>query len=77
MTLYDVRQESPLRKLVLKMRSNAISWNPMEDERTKDIVARGATMGVFYVESPSMRQLQAKVGIVLALLNHNDFITAR
>ncbi len=39
-----------------------LSWNPMEDERTKDIVARGATMGVFYVESPSMRQLQAKVG---------------
>ena len=29
-TLYDIRQSSPLKKVVLKMRANAIGWNPME-----------------------------------------------
>lgn len=28
--LYDVRRPTPLRKVVLAMKSNAISWNPME-----------------------------------------------
>ena len=28
--LYDVRAATPIRKLVMAMRSNAISWNPME-----------------------------------------------
>eukprot|EP01052_Picozoa_sp_SAG31_P001886 SAG31_NODE_63_length_28659_cov_23.074685_21_plen_397_part_00 len=28
--LYDVRLQSPIRKLVLQMVSNALSWNPME-----------------------------------------------
>lgn len=28
--LYDIRTKSPLTKLVLDMRSNAIAWNPME-----------------------------------------------
>ena len=28
--LYDVRQPTPLRKVVMRMRSNGISWNPME-----------------------------------------------
>ncbi|KAJ3073439.1 rRNA-processing protein sof1, partial [Quaeritorhiza haematococci] len=28
--LYDLRTNSPLSKIVLKMRSNAIAWNPME-----------------------------------------------
>lgn len=28
--LYDIRQETPLRKLILAMRSNAVAWNPME-----------------------------------------------
>jgi DNA polymerase-3 subunit alpha/error-prone DNA polymerase len=35
---------------------------PMDDLRTREIVAAGATMGCFYIESPAMRQLQAKVG---------------
>lgn len=29
-TLYDVRKTTPLRKVVMEMRSNSISWNPME-----------------------------------------------
>jgi len=28
--LYDIRQRSPLRKVVLRMNSNALAWNPME-----------------------------------------------
>lgn len=28
--LYDVREKSPMRKVVLELRSNAIAWNPME-----------------------------------------------
>lgn len=29
-TLYDVRQSTPLRKVVLSMKSNGVAWNPME-----------------------------------------------
>jgi WD repeat and SOF domain-containing protein 1 len=28
--LYDIRKSSPLRKVVLEMRSNTIAWNPMD-----------------------------------------------
>ena len=28
--LYDIRQPTPLKKVVLSMRSNAVAWNPME-----------------------------------------------
>ena len=37
-------------------------FDPTEDPETCDMVARGETMGVFYVESPAMRQLQLKCG---------------
>jgi DNA polymerase-3 subunit alpha/error-prone DNA polymerase len=37
-------------------------WQPEDDPATGMIVAAGATMGCFYIESPAMRQLQAKVG---------------
>jgi len=30
LTLYDIRQEKPLHKLVMAMRSNGVCWNPME-----------------------------------------------
>ncbi len=30
LALYDVRQEMPIRKLILAMRSNAVAWNPTE-----------------------------------------------
>jgi len=28
--LYDMRGSAPLRKVILKMKSNALAWNPME-----------------------------------------------
>ncbi len=37
-------------------------FNPLEDLRTQDLIRRGDTIGVFYVESPAMRQLQEKTG---------------
>jgi len=37
-------------------------FNPLEDLRTQDLIRRGDTIGVFYVESPAMRQLQKKTG---------------
>lgn len=37
-------------------------WDPTGDARTRDFIRRGDTLGVFYVESPSMRQLQQKCG---------------
>ena len=38
------------------------TWNPIEDPATRRLVAAGDTIGCFYVESPSMRQLQRKAG---------------
>jgi len=38
------------------------SWDPTEDTATQDVIRKGETVGVFYVESPSMRQLQQKCG---------------
>ena len=39
------------------------SWNPVDDPETQALIARGDTMGVFYVESPATRLLQKKAGI--------------
>ena len=38
------------------------TWRPDLDEPTRELIASGNTMGCFYIESPAMRQLQAKVG---------------
>ena len=43
----------------------AISYpqlNPLDDPATQKLIAEGDTMGVFYVESPAMRQLQQMTG---------------
>lgn len=37
-------------------------WRPAEDAATQQALAQGNTMGVFYIESPAMRQLQKKTG---------------
>ncbi len=37
-------------------------WEPISDPDTINLLARGDTMGVFYVESPAMRLLQKKTG---------------
>ena len=36
--------------------------NPIEDPETQKLIACGDTLGVFYIESPAMRQLQKKAG---------------
>jgi DNA polymerase-3 subunit alpha/error-prone DNA polymerase len=41
---------------------DADTWHPAEDQATIDALARGDSMGVFYIESPAMRQLQKKTG---------------
>jgi len=38
------------------------TWRPAEDKATVEALARGDSMGVFYIESPAMRQLQKKTG---------------
>jgi len=38
------------------------NWHPIDDADTIALLARGDTMGVFYVESPAMRLLQIKTG---------------
>jgi len=38
------------------------NWHPIDDADTVSLLARGDTMGVFYVESPAMRLLQIKTG---------------
>ncbi len=43
----------------------AIDWerfDPLEDAATRDLIAGGGTLGVFYVESPATRQLLTKMG---------------
>ncbi len=41
-------------------RMDYAALNPLDDPQTQALLARGDTMGVFYVESPAMRQLQQK-----------------
>ncbi len=36
------------------------TWRPSEDTPTVELLARGESMGVFYIESPAMRLLQKK-----------------
>lgn len=36
--------------------------NPLDDPEVRRIIAAGDTLGVFYIESPAMRQLQKKTG---------------
>jgi DNA polymerase-3 subunit alpha/error-prone DNA polymerase len=38
------------------------TWRPAEDAATQEALARGDSLGVFYIESPAMRQLQRKTG---------------
>ena len=44
------------------LRIDERTWNPIDDPATQKVMERGDTIGVFYAESPSMRQLQRKAG---------------
>ncbi len=62
------RSLAVIRDSLAAIRSNtgkAIDYallNPVDDPPTLDLLSRGDTMGVFYVESPAMRQLQQRTG---------------
>lgn len=68
MDLLGNRSLAVIRDALLAVRRNAgveideRNWNPIDDAATQDLMARGDTIGVFYAESPSMRQLQRKAG---------------
>ncbi|BDU77314.1 helix-hairpin-helix domain-containing protein [Mesoterricola sediminis] len=53
-----------------------VRWQPREDPATRDLLARGDSMGVFYVESPATRQLQQRVrrGDFETLVIHSSLI---
>ncbi|TFB10418.1 DNA polymerase III subunit alpha [Candidatus Marinimicrobia bacterium MT.SAG.3] len=55
---------------------NYARWNPLVDHETQELIKRGDTIGVFYVESPAMRQLQikAKTGDFEHLVIHSSMI---
>lgn len=56
-----------IRDAVANVKTNDIDideshWEPEDDSATRDTVARGHTMGCFYIESPAMRLLHRKAG---------------
>ncbi len=56
-----------IRDAVKNIRENQISfdetkWEPEDDRATRDAIAKGLTMGCFYIESPATRLLQQKAG---------------
>ncbi len=57
-----------IRDAVANMAANGITinesrWVPEDDYATQDTLARGGTMGCFYIESPAMRMLQQKTRV--------------
>lgn len=70
-----------IRDAVENIRSNGRAfdeshWEPEDDPATQDTVAKGLTMGCFYIESPAMRLLQKKtrVGDFEHLVIHSSII---
>ena len=70
-----------IRDALANLRENGIDfdenrWEPEDDPATQLNVARGNTMGCFYIESPAMRLLQqkAKVGDYEHLVIHSSII---
>ncbi|BBO91085.1 DNA-directed DNA polymerase [Desulfosarcina ovata subsp. ovata] len=56
-----------IRDTLSVMRTNGIAfdeqhWAPEDDPATRRTIARGQTMGCFYIESPAMRLLHQKAG---------------
>jgi error-prone DNA polymerase len=52
-------------RLVNRRHAKHISWrrfHPLHDRRTRALIERGDTLGVFYIESPATRQLLKKMG---------------
>jgi len=52
-------------RLVNRRHGRHISWrrfNPLHNRPTRELIERGDTLGVFYIESPATRQLLRKMG---------------
>ncbi|MBN2535877.1 MAG: DNA polymerase III subunit alpha [Spirochaetales bacterium] len=50
--------------LVKKRHGKTIQWetfNPLKDKKANDLIRRGQTVGIFYIESPATRQLLKKM----------------
>ncbi len=70
-----------IRDAILNLRDNGTDfdedhWEPEDDVATQATVARGNTMGCFYIESPAMRLLQkkTKIGDFEHLVIHSSII---
>ena len=70
-----------IRDAIESIRSNSktfdeLHWEPEDDPATQENVAKGLTMGCFYIESPAMRLLQQKtrVGDFEHLVIHSSII---
>jgi len=70
-----------IRDAILNLRDNGRDfdedhWEPEDDAATQATVARGNTMGCFYIESPAMRLLQkkTKIGDFEHLVIHSSII---
>ena len=62
------RSLAVIRDAMANLRENGLTlheatWDPEKDPATMRAVARGLTMGCFYIESPAMRLLQQKAGV--------------
>jgi DNA polymerase-3 subunit alpha/error-prone DNA polymerase len=75
------RSLAVIRDAIASMRAEGIvfderRWDPASDAATIDLLARGKTMGVFYVESPAMRLLQerSKTGDFEHMTIHSSII---
>jgi DNA polymerase III alpha subunit len=61
------RSLAVIRDAVANVKANGIifdenRWEPEDNPATRDTVAKGLTMGCFYIESPAMRLLHQKAG---------------
>jgi DNA polymerase-3 subunit alpha/error-prone DNA polymerase len=75
------RSLAVVRDALANVRENGIeidemTWKPLDDSETVEMLVRGDTMGVFYVESPAMRLLQkkTKAGDFEHLVIHSSII---
>ena len=61
------RSLAVIRDAIINIEENGMfidqsAWRPADDKPTIEALARGDSIGVFYIESPAMRQLQKKTG---------------
>ena len=60
-SLAVIRDAMAAAKLASGVEIDYASWKPYDDEKTRDMLRRGLTIGCFYLESPSIRLLLRKI----------------